>query len=202
MDSTWSVPVPKTPRKTTTRDQRLKCQTLYFDAGWTQTDIALQLNLTPDQVSYALSHRLTPQHHRSGRRVYLNTPQRKRLIEWTTSSRENRRTQWADIPSILGWNCGLHAVRTAFKKEGYVRRIARRKPPLTYKNQIQRLQWAIEHEDWTEEQWFSIVWSDETWVQPGRHTKDRITRKIGEEELYHPDCIEPRYQKKIGWMFW
>jgi hypothetical protein len=23
-----------------------------------------------------------------------------------------------------------------------------------------------------------------------------------EEELFHDDCIESRYQRKIGWMFW
>lgn len=145
---------------------------------------------------------MTPQHSRSGRKVYLDTPQRKRLIEWVTASATNRRTQWEDLPSILGWNYTFQAIRTAFKKEGYARRISRRKPVLTYANRITRLQWAIEHEDWTEEQWFSIMWSDETWVQPGRHTKDWVTRKIGSEELYHPDCVEERYQRKIGWMFW
>ncbi|KAK6587373.1 hypothetical protein PZA11_000663 [Diplocarpon coronariae] len=203
MNSTSQVPVLKTLRKQTSRDDRLKCETLYYDAGFTQDQIALQLNLTVGQVQYALSNRLTPQKkRRCGRKVLLNTPQRKRLIEWVTSSRIARRTRWADIPTILNFDCGEHAIRTAFKKEGYVRRIARRKPPLTYTNKIQRLQWAIEHEDWTEEQWFTVCWSDETWVQPGKHTKDWITRKIGDNELYNSDCIEDRYQRKIGWMFW
>lgn len=40
------------------------------------------------------------------------------------------------------------------------------------------------------------------WVQPGRHTKDWITRKIGPEEVLCPDCVEERYQRKIRWMFW
>ncbi|CZT09976.1 uncharacterized protein RAG0_14580 [Rhynchosporium agropyri] len=119
-----------------------------------------------------------------------------------TSSKENRRTPWVEIPSILKWDIGLFAIRTAFKKEGFARRIARRKPDLSYTNQIARLQWAIEYEDWTEDQWFSVVWSDETWVKPGKHTKKWVTRKIGYEEEYHPDCIEARYQRKIGWMFW
>ncbi|KAK6585492.1 hypothetical protein PZA11_002219 [Diplocarpon coronariae] len=95
MNSTSQVPVPKTPRKQTSRDDRLKFQ-------------------------YALSNRLTPQKkRRCGRKVLLNTPQRKRLIEWVTSSRTARRTRWADIPTILNFDCGEHAIRTAFKKEGY-----------------------------------------------------------------------------------
>ena len=197
-----SFPTPKTPRKDCSRDDRLRVQTLYFDAGWTQDQIVLQTGLSRGQVQYALSHRITPQKHCSGTKVRLNTPQRKRLIEWVTASYTNRRVPWPEIPALLGWDCGIDAIRTAFKKEGYVRRSARQKPPLSYENQILRLQWAIEHEDWTEEQWFSILWSDETWVKPGRHTRPRITRKIGDSELYHPDCIEPRYQRKIGWMFW
>jgi DNA-binding transcriptional regulator LsrR (DeoR family) len=50
MQPTISVPTPKTPHKETSRDQRLRCHTLYFDAGWTQEQIALQLNLTIRQV--------------------------------------------------------------------------------------------------------------------------------------------------------
>jgi hypothetical protein len=202
MESTLSIPTPKTPRKQCSRDDRLRVQTLYFDAGWTQDQIILQTGLTRGQVQYALSHRVTPQKHTTGIKVKLNTPTRKRLIEWATASRANRRVPWQDIPQLLSLDCGVKAIRTAFKKEGYARYSARLKPPLTYTNQVQRLQWAIEHEDWTEEQWFEVCWSDETWVRPGRHKRQKITRKIGESELYHPDCVEPRYQRKIGWMFW
>jgi hypothetical protein len=147
MEPILSIPTPKTPQKSTSRDQRLRVQTLYFDARWTQDQIALQLNLSLGQVKYALSHRVTPQKHRTGRKVLLNTPQRKRLIKWVTASSENRQTQWIQIPSILGLDCGLSAIRTAFKKEGFTRAVARRKPPLTKANMDARKVWAEEHED-------------------------------------------------------
>ena len=201
MDSQYHIPTPKTPSKSTTRDDRLRIETLYFTAGFTISQIALQLNLTPRQIAYALSHPLTPQHRHKGRKAYLNTPQRKRLIEWVTTSSANRRVQWADIPAILGWNCTEKAIRTAFKKEGFVRRHARRKPPLTEQHKKDRLDWAWEHLFWTDEQWFKVLWTDETWVNPGRHKREWVTRKIGEEKLYHNDCIAERYQRKIGWMF-
>lgn len=92
----------------------------------------------------------------------LNNPQRKRLIEWVTASKENRATSWAEIPRILGLDCSEYAIRTAFKREGYKRRIARRKCPLTEENRKKRLEWAQEHVSWTEEQWDEILWSDET----------------------------------------
>jgi hypothetical protein len=157
MDTQYFVPTPKTPTKSTTRDDRLQIETLYFTAGFTIPQIALQLNLTPRQIIYALAHRLTPQHRQKGCKVFLNTPQRKRLIEWVTASRANRRVQWADIPTVFGWECGEKAIRAAFKKEGYVRRHARRKPPLTKQHKKDRLEWAWEHLFWTDEQWFKVL---------------------------------------------
>ena len=204
MDSTFYVPTPKQASKhdELTRDQRLRVQTLFNDAHYTVSQIALQTGYTERQIRYALAHRLTPQKHRTGRRVLLNTPQRKKLIQWVTSSQANRETPWIEIPGILGFDCGEKAIRTAFKREGYVRRISRRKCPLSEENAKKRLDWAQEHINWTDEQWDEILWSDETWAQPGRHTKLWVTRKIGEEELYHKDCVQSRYQRKIGWMFW
>jgi hypothetical protein len=198
MDSQYSVPTPKTLRKQLTRDDRLRIETLYYDANFTQAQIALQLNISPRQVGYALCHRLTPQKPKCGRKVLLNTPQRKRLIEWVCASESNRRTRWTDIPAILGWDCGEFAIRTAFKREGFVRRITRRKPPLTTAHKADRLAWAWEHLFWTDEQWDTVLWTDETWVNPGKHKKAWVTKRIGEEELFLNDCLEKRYQRKIG----
>lgn len=135
-----------------------------------------------------------------GRKVILNTPQRKRLIQWVTASQENRETPWTEIPSLLGLDCGEKAIRTAFRKEGYTRRVSRKKPPLSDENRMKRLEWAQEHVNWTDDDWDLILWSDETWAQPGRHKRVWVTRKVG--EAYNKDCVQSRYQRKIGWMFW
>ena len=84
----------------------LRIQTLFFDANYTRDQICLQTGHTYDQVCYAIRHRLTPQKQKTGRRVVLNTPQRKKLIQWATASRENRETPWVEIPRILGLDCG------------------------------------------------------------------------------------------------
>ena len=144
--STFRVPVPKQPKEPElTRDQRLRIQTLFFDANFTRDQICLQTGHTYRQVCYAIQHRLTPQKRKSGRRVLLSTPQRKKLIQWVIASRENRETPWIAIPGILGWDCGVSAIRTAFKKEGYRRRVSKRKCPLTEENRKKRLEWAEEH---------------------------------------------------------
>jgi hypothetical protein len=198
----YYIPTPKTPQHSpeSTRDIRLKVQTLYLQAGWSKDDIALQLNLTPAQVQYAIRHRVTPQKARSGRRPLLGPAERKRLVEWVCTSAKNRRTPWKDIPEILGFNCHVYAIETAFKLEGFARRTALKKPVLTQAHKAVRLQWALQHIHWTPEQWDQILWTDETWVQPGRHKKVKVTRRVG--EVLHPDCLEPKIQRKIGWMFW
>jgi transposase len=94
-------------------------------------------------------------------------------------------------------------VRRAFQLEGYGRRIRMRKPPLSEKNRRERLAWAEEHVLWTDDQWDEICWSDETWCPPGPYSRRQFcTHKIGPSELFHPDCIRHKWQRKIGWMFW
>jgi len=63
MEAVYYIPTPKQPyipRHETSRDDRLRIQTLYYDAKWIINDIILQTNLTRRQVEYALHHRLTP----------------------------------------------------------------------------------------------------------------------------------------------
>ena len=69
---TLSIPVPETPHKETSRDDRLREHTLYYDAGFTDAQIALQLNFTLDQVKYALAERITPQKYWTRRKILLN----------------------------------------------------------------------------------------------------------------------------------
>ena len=154
--SDYEIPTPKTPYKNTTRDDRLRVQTLFFDAGWSKPEIALQLNLTIDQVKYALRHRVTPQKQRTGRRPLLGPAERKQLIDWVCASKKNRRTPWDQIPQIFGWDCKVYAIATAFKQEGFSRYSALQKPKLTEQQAKIRLQWAHDHLNWTEEQWFWI----------------------------------------------
>src|SRR2546430_2179537 len=81
MQSIFRIPTPKTLTHTTSRDDQLRIQTLYFKTSWEIDDIILQLNLTRRQVKYALKHRFISQNHLRGHYILLNTPQRKQLIK-------------------------------------------------------------------------------------------------------------------------
>jgi ketohexokinase/beta-glucosidase len=104
------------------------------------------------------------------------------------------------IGPFAHFNVGEKAIRHCLELRGYKRRVALSKPPLTEKHKEDRLRWAIEHANWSFEQWCAILWSDETWVSGGRHTKTYVTRKKG--EAYNETCLVDKVQKKRGWMFW
>ena len=88
----------------------------------------------------------------------------------------------------------------ALAKQGYRRQIALKKPFISEKNHLLRLEWAEEHVNWEDEDWDNILWTDESWVKGGRHRKTRVTRRTGEE--LHEDCVTLKIQCKRGWMIW
>jgi transposase len=182
----------------TTRDQRLQIQTLR-DAGFIYNQIREQIDVTLNQIQYALQHRITPQ-KRSGRPPFLAPEEVAEIIEWICASKVNRRAPWSRIPILLELSVSYYCVRTALRNAGFSRRVARRKPPISERNRVKRLEWAVEHADWTIEQWKRILWSDETWVNGDRHTKTYVTRRTGEE--WDPTCIVEKHQRRKGWMFW
>jgi hypothetical protein len=163
------------------RDTRIRVETLRA-LGKTYRFIADFLGITIRQVHYALKHRYTPQGHCCGRKPLLDTPRRRDLLNWIHESPSHRLTKWVDIPAILdlGIVYGEEAVTTALRTEGQGRYISRRRPPLSHRNRVKRREFAVEHIDWTPEQWEKVAWSDETSVRGGVFTQVWITWAEGE----------------------
>ena len=113
---------PSTPKRQKhpdiSRDERIEIYTLAEKAGWTPRRIAKKLNVSVPQVYYSLSHRFTPQKARSGRKSIIDTPHRKRLIEFVTYSKRTRRMRFIDVAYELGWDVSESAIRRALAKEG------------------------------------------------------------------------------------
>lgn len=182
-----------------TRDQRRDVQ-LLCSIGWTQAQIATKLSFTRNQVRYALSHPPEPI-KRSGRPPILTAQQVEDLIEFITANKENRRIPFNKLASCLGWeNIGEYAIRHTLRRHGFSRCVATARPPCSERTRQLRLEWAQRHVNWSFEQWSNIIWSDETWVTPGRHRKTYVTRRSF--EAFDQTCIIDKVQRKKGWMFW
>jgi hypothetical protein len=187
-----------------TRDQRLQARTLHA-VGWQATAIQKFFKdrgekLTYRQVYYACKTRPTPK-KRTGRPPIISTTQIEELIAFISLSKINRRMAYWRVATELGWEgVSESAIRSALRRVGYRRYVALHKPPISEKNRQLRLEFALQHKDWTDEQWDAILWSDETWVTPGSHRKTYVTRKA--DEALNPTCIVEKERKKKGWMFW
>lgn len=75
------------------------------------------------------------------------------------------------------------------------------KPGLTDTIKAARLKFALEHKDWTIDQWKDVIWTDETSVCLGqRRGKIRLWRQPAEK--YDESCIRQRYKGFSEFMFW
>jgi transposase len=162
--------------------------------------VADQLGITWNQAQYAATHRVTPK-KRPGRPSTLDEDQVDKIELFVVSSKIGRLMSYTQLAiRFAHFNCSVEAIRSALNRRGYKRYVAHQKPPLSEKNKRQRLEWAEEHKEWTREQWYLILWTDETWITGGRHRKCYVTRKACEE--WDPTCVLEKHHKKRGWMFW
>jgi Transposase. len=181
------------------RDDRIRILTLR-DTGFTYQQISSRLGFTYRQVQYTCQNeRITPRKP-PGQRPKLSEEDMDHIITFITSSKRSRRLPYKKVIEELDLPCGETALTRALRKRGYTRCKALRKPPLSDQNKRVRLAWALEHVNWTIEQWNRILWSDKTWVTSGFHTRIWVTRKAGEE--LEETCLRTSPPRKRGWMFW
>jgi DDE superfamily endonuclease len=100
------------------------------------------------------------------------------------------------------FNLSKSSVHRALAAAGFKRCNAALKPELTPELQAERLAFGRKFEHLTEEEWLNmpILWTDETWATYGNHKMAKVTRRPNER--LHPDCVQHRYQRPQGWMFW
>ena len=68
-------------------------------------------------------------------------------------------------------------------------RVASKKPLLSRKNRIARFKWALDHRNWTLDQWKSILWSDESKFCIRNHGSRNVYRPNGQR-------FNPKYTQK------
>jgi hypothetical protein len=170
--------------------------------GHSQAFISSVLGITRRQVGYSIAAEQVTPKKRSGRPPKLTDAQVDELVHYVRQTRVSRQMSYLALAvgPFQHWNVTQYSIRHALCGRGYTRRIALAKPPLSEQNKRIRLAWATEHVSWTLEQWWNILWSDETWVTGGRHRRTWVTRLPGEE--LDETCTVDKVRKKRGWMFW
>ena len=122
----------------------------------------------------------------SGHPPILTLAQIADLFGYICMSACNRRLSFQQLPEELDLAVGKKTIWEALVKEGFHRRLVMRKPLISERNRIIRLQWAQEHANWTQAQWSTILWTEETWITGGRYTRTWVTRRAGEGWCYNP----------------
>lgn len=99
-----------------------------------------------------------------------------------------------------GYELMKQTLQAALRQQGYERRIARQKPLLTLTQKDARLQWAQEHVQWSDRQWFPVLWTDEAAIRCGFFGQVYVTRRQDEE--FAEDCLTARFRKYSACMLW
>ena len=109
------------------------------------------------------------------------------------------------LKEITNQSLTSQTTRNHLKEAGLKAAVKAKKPLLTKRHRRERLDFALAHQDWTVEDWKTVVWSDETkinrlgsdgriwvWKKPGEGLSDRLvkeTKKFGGGSLMMWGCM-------------
>ena len=190
---------PQTPKRRLTRDQRRDILLLH-SLNWTYEQIATKVKTTHYAVQYTCQKQVATPVKQPGRPSQLSSDQVDEILDFITATKEGRQMAYKTVVTTFELGVSDRCLGRALKKRGFSRCVALRKPPISEKNRVLRLAFAQKHRDKGFEWWSTILWTDETWVNGGRHRKTYVTRMAGEE--LDPTCLIEKIQRKKGWMFW
>ncbi|KAI5781880.1 hypothetical protein EDC01DRAFT_619281, partial [Geopyxis carbonaria] len=112
-----------------THDERRDIKILR-SVGWKLRQIQLYTGFSIRQIHYATHSPTTPA-KRSGRPPVLTQAQIEELIRFVTMSAHNRQLSFEQLSKELDLGVGKKCLRATLNKQGYHRRLAMQKPPVT-----------------------------------------------------------------------
>jgi len=120
----------------------------------------------------------------------IDCRQQKTLLRAVQS---NRRATLKDISNILPDKPSSRTIQRHLQEIGIKKHIAVNKPYLTDAHMKARLDFTMEHKDWTVDDWKKVVWSDESKVEIGKQScAIWVFRDV--DEKYHPDYLTPTFK--------
>lgn len=181
-------------------------------AGCSTAEICDQLKLSKRQVLYAINGTVESGKIRSGRKPAISDEAAGELVAWLRSNPLHRSLPFRLIPEIAP-QLGLgdtkqYAIRSAFQRMGYKRRVAKKKGFSNAKHHREmRLEFANAALNWSRERLYSQVFSDEVWATGGSNSRQHVTVLVDGDkdditvDRYRPECLNRKLSKLPAWMF-
>lgn len=95
----------------------------------------------------------------------------------------------------MGLNCAAQTIWKEPYKLGFHKRIPQKKPGLRQTSKPKWLAWALAHLDWTYEDWFRFIWTDESqFSKTGFINRPPVTQMDGDAEAYNADCVDKQWR--------
>lgn len=89
------------------------------------------------------------------------------LVYFVESSAEARQMTYGELGHYLGLVCSNRTIARTLNNSGFRRCVAVSKPFLSEAHKAKRLRWALEHQDWDIEDWYRVIWTDESAMRIG-----------------------------------
>jgi len=163
--------------------------------GKSNRKIGTEMNINHSTVDYIIK-----KYHESGTLINKKRSGRSQItksqedIAIVLISKRNRRKTAPEITAEI--NCtrsksvSVSTVKRRLQKAGLHGRISMKKPLLSAQNRKKRLTWAREHQNWTLEDWKTVLWTDESkFIIFGSRRRAFVRRFSGERAKDY--CISP-----------
>jgi transposase len=135
-----------------------------LENGLSSRKIAATLGVGRTAVN-EIRRQVVPQARKSagGRPAKLSAHDKRRLVRLVTSGKADNAAQLQqELRSTSDVQVSVQTIRNALRKEGLTSAVKKKKPLLKPRHIKQRYDFAVKHQHWTEDDWFRVVFSDET----------------------------------------
>lgn len=136
---------------------------------------------------------------RTGRPPKLSERDRRKVVR---IARRNPTITYRQLAKDAGVSLSHDTLYRLLKEEGITNWVCKRRPLLTPEVAGKRYAWALEHQNWTYEDWLKVIWSDECSVERGSGKRRQWAFRTPQEK-WKKDMIQPKRKgKDISIVVW
>lgn len=165
---------------------------------------AAELVGMPKSTAYDIKNKFkktgsTANLRRSGRPKKLSEAGKRLIVR---NAIKARCKPFRELANELQLDVSASTIRRVLDEKGYHRRVARKCPYLRKDQKQARQRWAKQYEQWTDEDWARVIFSDESYIylDNGRG-REYVTCRA--DEVLHEDCVVPTFkQSPVRVMVW